>query len=927
MNIIKSAVDSSEYKYIKMENKLKVILISNKNIDKSSAAITVNIGYNNDPPDVQGLAHFVEHMLFMGTEKYKQINYFHEFINQSGGQTNASTGTDETCFYFDISHDYFEKATEIFSYFFINPLFSDEALSKEMQAVDSEFKKNVPIEIIRKVAVLKEIMDNKSHPFYNFGVGNLNTLNKNDIKDRVREFYNKYYSADNMTLVLMSTLSIASLENLALKYYSLILNSRYTEKKNINEKNIFPFSVSKLIKIVPIAQEEELMVVWQLPNMDKYYKYKILEYISFLMGHESHGGIMYQLNSTNWVTSLTAGSIDNDNNFTLFGIVISLTSTGFKNIPIIINIINEYIDILKKDGINEKIYAEIKQLADITFTYKQLMAPIDLAPYVSKHMLCYKIQDVLYGPYKYNDITDKANKLLANCLNLLNKSNMLVIISANQYDESKDLITEKYYGTKYKYININNSTKYAEYGNEFNFKTKNKFNLHLPYKNPFLPIDVHLLAKKENNIKPKKLIDNSNLQIWYNMSTFKTPIIFISLLLYSDEFYKNPKNYILTEVFFDLLNKKLISELYYANLCNTGYDNSTNRDNIHIHFYGYPSNIETIIKLIVNTMFDFKFNEDTFKDTVNYFKNMLQNFKLGSSYIIAKDHLQGKFYDTNYSINDLSIALHNISIKDMDIIKKAFNNCSIKLYLYGNILDDNIIKITKLFDVFTHNKSIPIERKHYAVTELINGEQQLYINHSVNKISDNSVIIIFFEIGQIILGKTKNWDKIITLAMLINNLIKEKFFNKLRTEQQVGYIVASKLESITTTKGHIYGISFMVQSHTFDPNALRKLIKTFIKESYIDLSNVEQTLFNNFKNILAKNIMEKFISPKDEYDFYLKKILENDIIDYREILVMTLHKLTNDNLIDFYKTYFIDKNTRKIRIMELYSYNLLKNYK
>ncbi|UYV75846.1 IDE, partial [Cordylochernes scorpioides] len=57
------------YRGLELANGLKVILISDPTTDKSAAAMDVNVGYMCDPEEIPGLAHFCEHMLFLGTEK------------------------------------------------------------------------------------------------------------------------------------------------------------------------------------------------------------------------------------------------------------------------------------------------------------------------------------------------------------------------------------------------------------------------------------------------------------------------------------------------------------------------------------------------------------------------------------------------------------------------------------------------------------------------------------------------------------------------------------------------------------------------------------------------------------------------------------------------------------------------------------------
>lgn len=70
-------------------------------------------GYLNDPDELPGLAHFCEHMLFLGTEKYPDENKYNQFMSKHAGRSNAFTSTDHTDFYFDISPDHLKEALDM----------------------------------------------------------------------------------------------------------------------------------------------------------------------------------------------------------------------------------------------------------------------------------------------------------------------------------------------------------------------------------------------------------------------------------------------------------------------------------------------------------------------------------------------------------------------------------------------------------------------------------------------------------------------------------------------------------------------------------------------------------------------------------------------------------------------------------------------
>jgi insulysin len=80
VEIKKSKLDKREYKYLTLPNKLRVILISNPMADKGSASLDVKVGVSLDQKPLYGTAHFLEHMLFMGTKKYPLENEYSSFM-------------------------------------------------------------------------------------------------------------------------------------------------------------------------------------------------------------------------------------------------------------------------------------------------------------------------------------------------------------------------------------------------------------------------------------------------------------------------------------------------------------------------------------------------------------------------------------------------------------------------------------------------------------------------------------------------------------------------------------------------------------------------------------------------------------------------------------------------------------------------------
>lgn len=198
MQIFKAPEDRCDYRYFILSNGLRVLLIHDPLAERSAASMAVECGHFADPPQREGMAHFLEHMLFLGTESYPHPGEYQAFIAQHGGNHNAWTGTEYSNYFFDISTELFDEALHRFSQFFICPLFNAELVERERHAIDSEYRLKISDDVRRSYQVHKETV-NPAHPFSKFSVGNLETLHENageSLREEVKAFFELHYSAD-----------------------------------------------------------------------------------------------------------------------------------------------------------------------------------------------------------------------------------------------------------------------------------------------------------------------------------------------------------------------------------------------------------------------------------------------------------------------------------------------------------------------------------------------------------------------------------------------------------------------------------------------------------------------------------------------------------------------------------------------------------
>ncbi|KAJ9084778.1 hypothetical protein DSO57_1020720 [Entomophthora muscae] len=310
--IVKSAADDREYLGLVLSNKMGVLLVSDPKTVSASATLDVAVGYMADPKSMPGLAHFCEHLLTMGTKKYPKVNAYEEYLGLHGGRSNAGTTYANTNYHFSVNHSSLEGALDRFSQVFINPLFSKESVAKEANVVNSEYKGQTQIDLFKTNQVQKHTL-NQSHTFSRFGASNYDSIYKIpkskgvDPRQEITKYYNKYYSANQMQLVVLGRESIEQLKNMTIPRFSNVRNS------NISRPSIpfSPFSKDNLpveIDINPVENSQELIIQFPLPSQVKHHKEKPMQLINHFLDHESTGSITEYLKKVGWATSISTWS-------------------------------------------------------------------------------------------------------------------------------------------------------------------------------------------------------------------------------------------------------------------------------------------------------------------------------------------------------------------------------------------------------------------------------------------------------------------------------------------------------------------------------------------------------------------------------------------------------------------------------------------
>ncbi|QBG35024.1 insulinase family protein [Litorilituus sediminis] len=880
--------DLKHYQATTLSNGLRVLLIQNKESAKSAAALAVNVGHFNDPKDRQGLAHFLEHMLFLGTEKFPDGSEYNQFISQHGGSNNAWTGTEHTCFFFDIQSEHFVAGLARFSQFFISPLLSEDFARSERNNIDAEFKLKLKDDIRRLYDVHKETI-NQAHPFSQFSVGNIDTLadrNNQCINTEVQDFFHQFYRADYMTLALEGPQSLNELATLAQQMFSEI-KAADKPLEPIKQPLYLPEHQQIKIDVCPVKNDHQLIISFAMESIDKYYQDKPESMLAYLLGHEGKGSILSLLKQQQWALALTAGSGINGSNFKDFNISISLTELGEAHLNDIIEVVFSYIGLLKSSPIAEHYYQEKQQISELSFNYHEKTRAIDNVSHLVINMQHYPVEDYIYGDYKMTGLCEKNINTL---LNYLAPENVRIIHVSQANTFSK---TSHWYQVPYQVQSIASDLISHWHTQLKPIKSSWAEHLALPKANPYIVAKPHVYpdaptAQNKPVLVPKIIIKESGLTVWYKQdNTFKVPKGYIYVGIDSPQAIASAANIAMTRLFVELYSAAVVEENYDAELAGIHYHLYAHQGGVTLQLSGISEKQHLLLPKLLNKLKTLKVSVEQFELFKRQLSKHWQNSDKSKSISLLFANLSSFMQPNNPSSEKLVSALANCSYQDYcTFSQNLFNQVTIEALIHGNWLNQDAIELAhSLKQTFAEN----YHSDYQVQCPVLDIENQGTLLLPMSLPEHDHASVIYIPVGSRELLNT-------ALAMVTSHLLSPIFFQEMRTEKQYGYLVGVGYVPINRYPG----IAFYIQSPHTEAVCLSTAIVNFINQCVKKLNSMSTREWENLTTGLASQLKEKDQSLRIKSQRFWASICnQDDAFEQKSSLLKTIQSLTLAQAIDF----------------------------
>ncbi|KAK4779447.1 hypothetical protein SAY87_015553 [Trapa incisa] len=880
---------------------------------KAAAAMCIGIGSFCDPYEAQGLAHFLEHMLFMGSTEYPDENEYDSYLSKHGGSSNAYTEAEHTCYHFEVKQEFLKGALQRFSQFFIAPLVKAEAMEREVLAVDSEFNQVLQNDDCR-LQQLQCYSSAPAHPFNRFFWGNkkslVDAMEKGiDLRAHIMQLFESYYYGALMRLVVIGGESLDVLQSWVVELFQGVKEG--AQALPVWRMVLPIWKAGKVYRLEAVKDVHVLDLSWTLPCLRQEYLKKSEEYLAHLLGHEGRGSLYSLFKAKGWATSLSAGVGDEgmyrSSLAYIFTMSIRLTDSGLEKIFEIIGCVYQYIKLLRKVPPQEWIFKELQDIGNMEFTFAEEQPQDDYAAELAEHLLVYPAEHVIYGDHVYK-IWDE--DMIKHLLSFFVPDNMRIDILSKSIDKSKESLFEPWFGSCY--IEEDVSPVLLELWKD---PLITEEELHLPLRNEFIPHDFSIRSDNTFGVPcdafyPKCIINESFLKLWYKLDNkFKLPRANAYFRINLKGSYVDAKSCLMTELFILLLKDELNEIIYQASVAKLETSVSFSSDKLELKIYGFNHKLPILLTKILAVAKSFLPSGDRFKVIKEDLDRSLRNTNmkpLSHSSYLRLQLLCKTFYD----VDEKLYLLAGLSLDDLkEFVPQLRSQIYVEGLCHGNLAEEEVFGIADIFRKNLSVQPLPMEMRHKEhVICLPSGANFVRDVCVKNKSETNSVVELYF---QIVPEFGKESFKMKALIDLFDEIVEEPAFNQLRTKEQLGYVV----ECSPRVTYRVYGFCFCIQSSKYSPVYLLGRIDNFINGLEELLNGLDDDTFCSYKSGLISKLLEKDPSLSYETDRFWNQIVDKRyIFDFSEREAEELRCIGKDDVLTWYIKYLKQSSPDRRRL-------------
>lgn len=338
------------YKKMQLKNGMKVLFVESHKSPVVSIQMWVKTGSADEAAKERGISHFIEHLVFKGTEKF-EVGEIAKIVEASGGELNAYTSFDQTVFYVTISKEFLETGLDVISQMMGFPQFDEEEIDNEREVVIEEIKRGMDNPHRQASQLLFSTMY-KKHP-YKFPVIGYEKIIQNVKKSTLVDYYHRRYVPENMTLIIAGDVKSSEIKGQVKDYFGSFEDYQLDKVKRVkDEKQLRP-----RIKVEESAFKENISyIAWPTPKVT-HKDTPALDVLSVVLGHGASSRLIKALRVESSLVNYVGASSYSPQDDGFFTISFSANEENLKEAY---DGVQEQIFKMLEEGISEEELAKAK---------------------------------------------------------------------------------------------------------------------------------------------------------------------------------------------------------------------------------------------------------------------------------------------------------------------------------------------------------------------------------------------------------------------------------------------------------------------------------------------------------------------------------------------------------------------------------------
>lgn len=830
-NIQTPGLSDRTYRSLTLENQIKVLLISDPTTDRAAASLDVYVGSNNDPDEFPGLAHFLEHMLFLGTDRFPEAGEYQQYISTQGGNHNAFTAPEHTNYFFNVDPNGLKGALDRFSRFFIAPTLDPNYVDREVNAVHSEYQSKIKDEAFKSFEATKKGL-NPAHPFATFHTGNLETLNKPGLLEALETFYQSEYSADRMSLVVLGVESLDMLESIVRSRFKDISNKQLGQ----GYVSIPLFEQARLPLVVqskPSSESRRIALLFPIPDTDAFSGQGPLRYIGHLLGHEGKGSLVDHLKSNGLANSLSAGESLSMTEGRSFSVSVSLTPKGFSERDRIIAEIFKTLRRIETEGIAQWRFEELKTITETNFRFAEESNAQNVVTQLSTRLHTIPANELFT---RGRLLTTFDGPLIKDFLSWLVPENLLLRVTAPEVIPNE---VTRYYPTEISVFPLK-----GERLNVFNKARSTTSEIAImPGKNPFIRDPAKPLPKTQVATLDTlpRLVLNKKSAIGFVLpeSRFSQPSTDLYIRLRTPLASDSPEAQLMADLLAEAINEHFNASSYNAALAGVGFFAQSTLSGITLQFSGYHESLILLLNQVIDDLPIPPIDEQVWNRLEQLKSQEFDSLKSTRPFTRLFDELSAGLMPLKYSKSELKEVFSTIDRPTFHQYQKAFfSELRAELFLHGPVDKESgqaiLESIVSRLPLSSQAEDVLIKTQAWAGAL----KRSYQFSHP-----DQATIVAYVDLNESAKARVYN--------QLAGSLIEAPFYTHLRTEQQLGYNTFSSAFPLFNTPV----LAGVIQSSVADPDALETAIQLEFNEFADNVKNMPAEQFEQAKQSLLNNLL------------------------------------------------------------------------